>query len=120
MIEVDLLLPAPVVGPAAAAHAAGRAVLLFQDLGATAAGKPGFETSTRGAASVRTAAAETEAYRSDSVGLVTACLGELEIGPGDCQARHGHQLASPGLSSLLDLENPARETRTPCRAAGDS
>ena len=107
------------VGPAAVAHAAGPSVLLFQDMGITPAGKSGFATSTRGATSVRTAAAETPAYRSAPVGLVAACLGGLEIDPGDCQARHGHPLASPGLSSLLDVENPTRETRTPGTAARD-
>jgi hypothetical protein len=113
MIEVDPLLPAPLVGPPTAVYASGRCGLVMQDLGGTAVGKPRAEASTRRAVSVGTEAANTEACRSDSVGLVAACLDGLEIRLADRKARDGHRLASQGFSSLLALENPMRKARAP-------
>lgn len=90
------MLPAPVVDPSTAAYTAGRA------------------------ASVGAEAAEAEACGLGPLGLVTPCLGGLEIRPADREARNSHRLASQGLSYLLDLESPAREAWAPRPAAGGS
>ena len=75
IIEVDQLSPVRMVGSATAAHCARRSVLVLQDCCGSTAGKPRIEAAARRLASVGAAAVETDACRSNLLGVVAACLG---------------------------------------------
>src|SRR5712691_2477486 len=51
--------------------------------------------------------AEADSRRPSVVGVPLPGLGPLAFGAGHRQARGGDRLASQGISSLLDLEDPA-------------
>src|ERR1039458_9196389 len=58
-------------------------------------------------------AAEVKLEGSPLLGLPVPPLARLAFDVGHRQARNGRGLASQGLSPILDLEGPARTTRTP-------
>jgi hypothetical protein len=73
---------------------------------------------TRRSASVREEAA-VDRVRPVAVGLAEPSLGRLAVRSGNRETRNGHCLASQGLPAVLDLEGPARTTRTSAGLLGN-
>src|ERR1700674_4348388 len=63
--------------------------------------------SDRGPEALRREAAEADCRRPSVLGFPLAGLGGLALSAGHLQARDGDRLASQGISTLLDLEDPA-------------
>lgn len=93
-IEVDRLLSAVLAGAATPARCAGRPHLHVQNLRPAATGKPCLAATTDGPASFGSQTAQANARRPNLLGLVTAPVGGLEIGPDDRESRDRHRLAS--------------------------
>ena len=110
MIELDSLPSIPLVIAATSAHSA---CLSVQDICAAAAGEPRTPTPTRRAATFNSETNEADDRRPNLLALAEAGLGRLEILFNDRQARNGRRLASDGLSSVLAMEEPERQARSP-------
>ena len=120
MIGVDRHPSIPLVVAATPAPRPHHACLSVQDVGTTAAGKPGAVATTCRAATFGSETPQVDDGRSNLLGFPPERLERVEERFNDCQSGHGCGLAPEGIPLVLEVEDSSRQARSAKRPARGS